>query len=320
MTDAADAAAAGDSLSPAEQAYFDTKGEAVAGLGEAAPAADAAIASPSEPTKGSDASAANEDAAAENDGKPPNAGQWVRHGALHAERERRKKAEADLASEREFRARVDARLLALNGLDEAKPVDAGPPDPATDMVGYVRHLDRKLAGLEGQMGQTVRASAAEREQAALNHAYLSDARGFVERNPDFIAGYRHLQHSRDQELALAGHDDPAVRLEIIKAEERDIVIRALQNGASPAERIYALAKARGFRNDSGETGRAAAAERIETIQRGQAAAKSLSSVGGTSGEALTAEALANMPQEEFNTLYERLKSGGAGRVRATFGG
>ena len=92
MTDAADAAAAGDSLSPAEQAYFDTKGEAVAGLGEAAPAADAAIASPSEPTKGSDASAANEDAAAENDGKPPNAGQWVRHGALHAERERRKKA------------------------------------------------------------------------------------------------------------------------------------------------------------------------------------------------------------------------------------
>src|SRR5438552_730179 len=162
MTDAADAATAGEALSPAERAYFDTKGAAVAGLGEAVP-----------------------DAAA----------------------------------------------------------------------------------------------------APLNPAYLADAQAFVERNPDFIAGYRHLQHSRDQELALAGHDDPAIRLEIIKAEERDIVIRALHGGASPAERIYALAKARGYRGEAGRS-----AERIETIQRGQAAAKSLSSVGGTSGEALTAEA------------------------------
>src|SRR5438552_11205657 len=117
MTDAADAAAAGDALSPAERAYFDTKGAAVAGLGEAAPDAAAAPAA-SETAATPDAPPTAD--RAEDDGRPPNPGQWVRHGALHAERERRKKAEADLASEREFRARVDARLLALSGLDEAK--------------------------------------------------------------------------------------------------------------------------------------------------------------------------------------------------------
>ena len=100
MTQAADAAAAGYALSPAEQAYFDSKGEATEGLGTASVTAEAAVPADAAPP-GEEATNADQPPA--NDDKPKNPGQWVRHGALHAERERRKKVEAELAGERELR-------------------------------------------------------------------------------------------------------------------------------------------------------------------------------------------------------------------------
>ena len=47
---------------------------------------------------------------------------------------------------------------------------------------------------------------------------------------------------------------------------------------------------------------------IETIQRGQAAAKSLSNVGGAAGDTITPEALANMSDDEFRALFDRLST------------
>jgi hypothetical protein len=315
MTDAVESATGGDVLSPAEQAYFESGGSKTDGLvSEAAATEGAPTAQPEPPDdRAKDAATNDDDPALGPDGKPKNPGQWVRHGALHAERERRKKAEAELQGERELRARFDERLKMLGDLSAANAAAARPeepPAPEKDIFGYVRHLERKLAGVEGQVGETARMAQAQRAEAALKDVYLADARAFLGKTPDFGDAYQHLLRSRDQELAMIGHADPQRRAALIAAEERDLVAHALQRGTSPSEFMYALAKSRGYQGPppaaAGRNGKAPVTEQIETIARGQAAAKSLSNVGGSAGDAITPEALAGMSDDEFHALFNRL--------------
>jgi hypothetical protein len=83
---------------------------------------------------------------------------------------------------------------------------------------------------------------------------------------------------------------------------------------SPAEIIYNLARLRGYAAAARPSG---AADRLDTIQRGQAANKSLSYTGGSSGEAeITAEALLKMPMDEFEKFAEKNPA----RVKRLMGG
>jgi hypothetical protein len=238
----------------------------------------------------------------------------VRHGALHAERERRKKVEAELQAERDKRRSSDELLQMIADLQRPgqTPQPEPPPDPAKDMLGYVRYLERKVAEVDGRVGESMRATETMRADAALRDAYANDARRFAENTPDFGAAYHYLLRSRDQELAMVGNADPQQRAAEMLAEERRLVSRALQNGTSPAEFIYRLAVSRGYRSPgsqaqaAGRGGKATVAEQIETIQRGQTAAKSLSNVGGAAGDTITPEALANMSDDEFRALFDRL--------------
>jgi len=202
-------------------------------------------------------------------------------------------------------------IADLQRTEEAPRADE-PPDPAKDMLGYVRYLERKVADVDGKVGESVRATEAMRADAEMKDVYTADARAFMEKTPDFAAAYQHVLRGRDAELALVGHTDPQHRAALIAAEERDLVSRALQNGTSPSEFIYALAKSRGYQplapaaTAPGRAAKAPVTEQIETIARGQAAAKSLSNVGGAAGDTITPEALASMSDDEFHALFNRL--------------
>ena len=94
---------------------------------------------------------------------------------------------------------------------------------------------------------------------------------------------------------------------------------AMERGKSPAEMLYDLANQRGYKKADAaanpDTG--AAAEKLATIERGQAAHKSLSNTGGSSGDQeMTAEALIDMPAAEFETWCEKNPA----RARRLFGG
>lgn len=319
MTEAVNAAD-GDTLSPAEQAYFELGGVATDALvveaGEAEKgretvdpnAGEAPVEQPEQP--------ADDVPSGGDDGKPKNPGQWVRHGALHAERERRKKVEAELQSERELRARYDERLRLLDDL--SRPKAAAPrdevPDPEADIFGYVRHLERKVAGVEGKIGESLRTTEAQRADAELRDIYAADAQAFAATTPDFTNAYQHLLMSRNRELEMMGEADPQRRMAQIIAEERGLALQAIRKGISPSAQVYELAKTRGYRGGDpmspapagGRDGRPSVSGQIETIARGQAAAKSLSNVGGSAGATITPEALASMTDDEFNALFSRL--------------
>lgn len=367
-------------LTAAEQAYFDSRGAKTDGLvpdagataaeteakPESKPAAEApakpdAAAKPDKPAAAT-ASDPDEEPLGE-DGRPKNPGRYVRHGAFHEERERRKTVERELQAEREARtkeqierAKVAERLDLLNAAlapqPKAEEKPAPPPDPEQDIFGYAKWQGERLAALErqlgevnGQVGKVKEQGAAEWQEARLRQSYVNDAQRFASATPDFGTAYVHLLQTRDQELAHIGHADPKKRAEMIAAEEREIVAAALQAGVSPSERIYGLAKLRGYApaaasaqanggaapaagngNGAAANGGAAPAasaaaapsvsDEIARIKAGADASKSLSQAGGSPG-GLTLEALASMSQDEFDGWMAKASKA---QIRAVMGG
>lgn len=94
--------------------------------------------------------------------------------------------------------------------------------------------------------------------------------------------------------------------------------QALNSKRSPAELIYTIAKTRGYSGAvKAQQTTNSAAEKLDNIKRGQSAVVSLSRAGGSSGEGLTLETLANMSEEEFSRTVSKLSKS---QQRALMGG
>lgn len=314
MTDVATPAAAeSDSLSAEETAYFESRGEKAEAPAET-PEKQEPEKQPVEAVKPDDDVKMEPDETEETV-EVENKGRFVRHGAFHKERvmrkqeqEARKALEVQLSQRNEAFARADERLKLLSEAmmpraEDAKPED--PPDPEQDIFGYVKWQAKQIAQLNGKLGESAKVSEAERSEQQLRQSYQSDALRFAQEQKDFGDAYSFLIKGRDAELQAYGVSDPAERAQMIVEEERGLVARAVKDNASPAQRVYALAKARGYAPKAAEEPKDKAAakspvvEQLENIQRGQSAAKTLSSAGGSPSDALTAEALANMSEEDF---------------------
>lgn len=239
----------------------------------------------------------------------------------------------------------------------AQPAPAAPapepedvaPDPEVDIFGYVKWQGRQMAKLQEQL--TTKSKAAEEEvgrvreevtqQNMLTH-YRTDAQAFNAQKPEFKDAYRHLIDARHAELALMGYGDPAVRAAHIHREERELVEQAYKQGKRPAEFIYNIAVTRGFRAPVAppppppvvtaapmlNLGAAPTppnatpaglnhAQQLANQAAALAASATLSGSGGPGGDALTAEAIANMSEAEFEATHKRLGKAG---MRSFMGG
>lgn len=330
----------GDAFTPEEQAMLDAyeRGEdapaAPASGGEAAPAPEAAPGAPEAP-----AAAPGDvvDPEAEEGSAEENKGKFVRHGAFHQERERRKAVERELAEYREKFARGDERLRLLSeAMQKAPQAPAAPqaapepeavPDPNEDIFGYVKHLEKKLAEAvsgtqqvsEAQKKRDEETRAAEEERTVVG-AYQRDIERYAATEPAFVEAYRHLVSGRVAELKLYGLSD-ADAIKQANADELAFVKAAVQRGVSPAEQAFALAKARGFVAKAPEPVAPPApaaetpAERQSRLAAGQAAAKSLSGAGGGPAGEITLEMLATMSEADF----EKFASKNPGKLEALMG-
>jgi hypothetical protein len=332
-----------DDFSPAEAAYFSSKGADTSGLeAESGPAETPQAPASNEGNKAPPASHSPTGGPPEGpldgvddgeevvivgkDGKPrAQNGRFVPHQALHAERERRKATETELGTYREKMARADERLAVLNEL-MSKPeaqsprVAEQPIDPEQDPIGALKQSYAKIAALEKQLTESTK-TVEERESArAMVSAYQNDAARFVQEKPEFKDAYVHLMTGRHRELEAMGMTDAAERNRFIANEERQLVASAFQSRRSPAQMLYSLAVARGFSHTPPSPAPAQPnhAAKIEQIAKGQrAAGVSLSSAGGSAGEGLTAAALADMSEEEFASVAAKL---GKSKLRQLMGG
>jgi len=253
-------------------------------------------------------------------------GKFVPHAALHKERERRKSVEAEYLTVREKMARAEERLAVLNEVlqQPQAPQTATAseqeemPDPEKDIFAYVKWQAKEIERLKQTQTQVAERTQQQEGLQQLQRAYVQDAQTFAKDKPDFRDAYSHLANSRARELMALGYNEQQIRSQLTQ-EETQIVAQAFQQRRSPAAVLYEQALARGY---SPKQAAAAAqapnpAQKLETVARGQATQKSLSGAGGSSGEGLTVEALANMSEQEFAEVQARI---GKSKMRALLGG
>lgn len=313
-----------DAFTPEEQAAFEAyeRGEeapsaapAAVEAPEAAPAGGEAAAPAGEPVVDPAAPAIDPQSQARDE-----KGKFVPHGALHEEREKRKAIEKDRDELREKVARFDERLRIFSEASRAQPAAAAQPaaeppkviDPKEDIFGAYEQLKAKLDALEGGVQKSAEDRRVEAEQKAVHDHYIADAQRFVAAEPSFGEAYRHLYQSRGAELLAAGVPESQI-VARIRDEEMQIAAAARQANRSPAETIFAIAKARGFAPKAPEPAPATtptpatpvetAAQKAERVAAGQAGpGKSLSAAGGAPAGEVTFETLMNMSEAEFEAF------------------
>lgn len=364
-----------DGFSPEERAQFEGMRTAEPAAPEGAPVdpapaqPDAAVADkPVTEAAPAEGAAADDDdgeddapaATAPGAAVDPNARQprRVAYGKFQRLEAKYKELQARSVADAETKARLDERLKLINeALTPAnQPVaDEDPePDPEKDIFGYVQWQKRALA----KQGDTIKAiqegRQTETEDTRVANTYLTDAEQLAREEPNFVPAYQHLMGVRLAQLAMYyyGKDvsDPEAGplsaneinhiRQIAAGEEKQVVAEALKAGQRPAQRIYQLARASGFRpqaavaangaaangtkpgNGAAQNGNGSAAsaaqngngtapkapsvaDEIDRIKSGQDAALSLSGGGGAPSQPMTAERLATMPQAEFEAWMER---------------
>lgn len=326
--------ALGETLSPAEQAYFSSKGADTTAFempDTSDPAPVTQDAGPDPQPAAPDEQVDAGEVYIDEHGKARSvvSGKFVPHGAFHKERERRKATEAELQTYREKMARADERLSVLNEIistgespvaqQQAKPAEeAAPPDPEVDIFGYVKWQAEKIKQLETEHQTQARQRENARLATEVQSFYRNDAMAFVKETPDFADAYQYVAQSYAQELRAKGLNDQQIQAQLM-AEESAIAYQSMVQKQSPSKVIYEMAKARGWtpKGAAPSNGQPAAQQKIANIQQAQKVTATLSGAGSSGGEGLTAEALANMSEEEFAAVSAKL---GKNKMRQLLGG
>jgi hypothetical protein len=213
---------------------------------------------------------------------------------LLEEREKRQTLERNQAV---LADRLDRLTRAQQDL--AKPREpAAEPDPITRLQQTERYIaDQQRAAEQHAQTQQIYSIAAQHENQ------------FTATTPDYREAVTYLAEQRGRELELQGMTDPMERQQHLQRDWLALAYNAATTGRNTAEIAYQLAKARGWAPRppavaNGATNGAAPAQiaeqRATTLQRGAAAAQSLSGMGGSPARAgTTLENLLQMSEKEF---------------------
>lgn len=233
-----------------------------------------------------------------------NKGKFVRHGAMHQERERRKAAEARAnAAEARYAAdmaRASERLAVIaqsqqQPRPEPKPV-VQIPDINVDPIGHFqaqlaeqkRELDEARdfrKQVQGQQSQHSNMEAIATEVRRLETAFKATT-------PDYDDAQTFLQERWAAEAQAVGVSAE----EAVRARTIETVQIAARNGRNPAEVAYLRAKALGF------TGKAPEQQQgpdLDTIARGQAGSKSPTTAPGKVPAGTSIESILAMDDDDF---------------------
>lgn len=260
----------------------------------------------------------------------------------------------------EERARIDERLKIINeALTTPAPaveepvVDQDPePDPEVNIFEYVKWQGRQLNREREARTGLEQSWKDEREEGQMASSYRQDANRFASSEPNFGRAYHFLLSLRQNQLKAGGWTDQTKIDQQIVKEERGLVRNALKENASPAQRLFEMAKAAGFvppapveqarMTDDGAREPVAAAakppvpgtplgemakpaakagiptvsEQVALAAQGAEAALSLSSAGGAPVEQLTAAKLLSMDEDAFNEAVAGMSKS---KLREIFG-
>ncbi len=279
--------------SPEERAFFESGGEKSPGQEPATPAEKQGDTAPEGGLR--DQQVEKPVVQQSQDAERPKPG-FVPHAALHEERRRRQQLEAEVAEFRKFKEQIEA--------EKAKPAI---PDLAVDPVGHFAaktgQSEQQLAELREQIARQEQEKLQKTNEERFQLTVAGHERNFAKDTADYYDAMQYLRDHRAEMLKLYGVHDEGERVQILHREAMGLAWNALQTGENPAKRAYELARHLGYK------AKPKAEEKIETLQRGAGAAKSLSGKGGEGTGALSPEALLDMDDAEFDKHFDKVMGG-----------
>lgn len=236
----------------------------------------------------------------------------VPYGALHEERERRKELQRTVADEQ---ARVRKLEEAFQKVLERQnsnpaPVPNYEDDPTEALRVKTEQLERTLQNHNQTLTQQQQQAENQRQYGEFVDRYAASAQAYKAENPEFAPAYNHLMQTRLDELIAMGYNQ-AEAVNIRTQDEIAIAAKAYADGVNPGERLYALAKMRGFSQaqPQAQAPIADAAQKLDQLEKGLNASKSLSNASGQATTELTLEALASMEDADFDKAWEKVMKG-----------
>jgi hypothetical protein len=246
--------------------------------------------------------------------------------AFKTERHKRRELKEQMEAHARKTAELESTLAQLKNSmmtprQEAQAAPVAPvqqeviPDPEVDPLGYQQYEINSLKKALGQQHQYLseqqqRSQRVAQEQAFMQ-AYKNSADQFAQATPDFYDAYKYIVAEKTKEFVAAGYT-PAEADRLVIEDEMAIASRAFQQNANPAERIYNVARNRGY------TGKAKVApantKTIDSLKKGLDNSKSLKSGGGELGDRANGlEDIDGMNFAEFDNFWADLKSKSKGR-------
>jgi hypothetical protein len=222
--------------------------------------------------------------------------------AMQEEREKRRELQDELRETRLRQQRMEEAFQKF--IERANNPEPKAPDFDENPLENLRYEQERLKQAQMRMHET-ELQRAQREQAYVKQQefiskYQSDAASFTEKNPD-----DYLVKSRLEEHKAAGYTNEQANRLVIE-DEMAIASRAYQEGVNPAERVYKIAKLRGFNHQPKPQSQPHATsdkEKFEAVTKGIQASKSLSNGGGGKvDKPLTLESLTELSDDEFDRV------------------
>lgn len=250
--------------------------------------------------------------------------------AVGVERKARKEAEKRARELEDQVAKFNGRFEVLQTLAQQQsapkadePATIEIPDVNVDPIGHFQALYQEQSKFTAKLAEQLQAQQQQSQNFTnvqrLGAITSQHEAAFTATEPSYPQAIQHLIQGRQAELEAMGIADPMQRQEAIRNDFATIAAQALQSGGNIAERLMAVAKARGFAPAPDPTPAAAvvappaptpaeqitaAAEaakaKLDTVNAGQQATQSLGQVaGGAVNDAMTLEKLMGMSDEDF---------------------
>lgn len=220
--------------------------------------------------------------------------------ALHEAREQakrfREQAERVEREAAERFAQLEAKLAAI--ANPPKPVPSFDENPAE----YLRHQTEELARKQREFDEMQSRLRQQTEEQTRAQAFVQQVttqmqtyeETFRQQHPDYDDAVAYLQQVADQNLMVAGVEDPTLRKRMAWEQSLQLTANAMNKGQNPAEVAYKFAKNYGYRPKTD------ASKVVETAAKGTSKTQSLGN--GKAEVPFSLKQLEAMNDEELDSL------------------
>ena len=232
----------------------------------------------------------------------------VPYGALHEERMLRKQAQEQLREYGDKLKTFETLQEELTAFREAQRRQQEQTEAEEDPLAYtakqIAELRERQQQFQQNLEQTSQQTAEEQKFVQTVHTHVMD---FMKHEPAYPQALEYFIDQRNREYEVLGYTDPIQRRQLVDEEAKNIARHSLQMGKNPAQAVWEMATMRGFHVEQKQTD---TDKKMETITKGQKAAKSISNAGTAPEGELSLTDIETMSDEEFDNLWSEMEKQG----------